>query len=155
MASSNGVSYFVSHIALCVSDLQRAVRFYTEGLGFELADGWDIGNSLAQLLETPPPVKVRAQMIVNGATKVELLGWEEPRAEGPPLLTRRQIGFTHLSVLVDDLPAVERRLVELGGTVIESSRTHQHAEGGGSVDILFVADPDGVRIELVQFTSGS
>ncbi|XVQ07660.1 VOC family protein [Spirillospora sp. CA-255316] len=155
MSSSTEVSYFVSHIALCVSDLERAVRFYTEGLGFELADGWDIGNSLAGLLETPPPVDVRAQMIVNGATKVELLGWRNPQAEGPPPTTRRNIGFTHLSVLVDDLRAAERRLVELGGTVIESSRTHQPAEGGGSVDILFVADPDGVRIELVHFTAAS
>ncbi|MFC5744391.1 VOC family protein [Actinomadura rugatobispora] len=155
MSSSASGFSAVSHIALCVSDLERAVRFYTEGLGFEVSDGWNIGDALAQLLETPPPVNVRSQMIVNGATKIELLGWRNPRAEGVPPANRRQIGFTHLSVLVDDLRTAETRLVELGGTVIESSRTHQPAEGNGSVDILFVADPDGVRIELVHFTSES
>ena len=38
---------------------------------------------------------------------------------------RRSVGatLTHLSFSVEDLPAVEARLVALGGTVIESTRT--------------------------------
>ncbi|MEU6745431.1 VOC family protein [Spirillospora sp. NPDC046719] len=65
--------------------------------------------------------------------------------------SRRQIGFTHLSVHVDDLPAVEKRLVALGATAIEHTRTHIPMRGG-AMDVLFLADPDGVRIELVQHT---
>ena len=52
---------------------------------------------------------------------------------------------------VDDLPAVVARLVALGARVLEDTRTHVDIPGGG-VDIVFLADPDGVRIELSQFT---
>ena len=142
----------VSHIGLCVSDLDRSLRFYTEGLGFEVAEGWDIGDSLAHLAEVAPPVDVRSQMIVNGPTKLELLGWRTPSAEGAALETRRQIGFTHLSLHVTDLAATETRLVGLGAVPIEATRSHIPMRNG-ALDVLFLADPDGIRIELVQETA--
>ena len=72
----------VTHIGLCVSDFDRSLRFYTEGLGFEVAEGWDIPSSLAHLAEVPPPVNVRSQMIVKNGWKLELLGWREPLGRG-------------------------------------------------------------------------
>ncbi len=148
-AAENGV-VSVSHVGLCVADLERSLRFYTEGLGFEAADGFDIGDDLAQLAEVPAPMECRAQFITHGSTTIELLGWRHPAAEGATSTSRRQLGFTHLSVNVDDLAAVEARLVELGARVLEDTRTHMDIPGG-RVDIVFLADPDGVRIELSQF----
>ena len=147
---ANGV-VSMSHVGLCVSDLDRSLRFYTEGLGFEVADGFDIGDSLAPLAEVPAPVECRAQFITHGSLTIELLGWRQPAAEGEASTSRRQVGFTHLSVNVDDLAAVEARLVGLGARALEDTRTHLDLEGA-RVDIVFLADPDGVRIELNQFT---
>jgi lactoylglutathione lyase len=59
------------------------------------------------------------------------------------------LGFTQLSIHVSDLPAVERRLIALGATAIESTRSHIPMPTG-SMDVRFLADPDGIRIELVQ-----
>ncbi|MEU9025835.1 VOC family protein [Actinomadura sp. NPDC048394] len=54
----------VSHIGLCVSDFDRSLRFYTEGLGFEIAEGWDIGDSLAQLATVPRrPDGIRIELV--------------------------------------------------------------------------------------------
>jgi lactoylglutathione lyase len=141
----------VSHVGLCVSDLERSLRFYTEGLGFEPADGFDIDDGLAHLAEVPAPVECRAQFITHGSTTIELLGWRRPGVEGEAPASRRHVGFTHLSVNVDDLAAVEARLVGLGARVLEDTRTHLDLPGA-RVDIVFLADPDGVRIELSQFT---
>ena len=44
---------------------------------------------------------------------------------------------------------MEARLVALGATPIEYTRTH-FPMPGGAMDILLLGDPDGVRIELVQ-----
>jgi lactoylglutathione lyase len=140
----------VSHIGLCVSDYDKSLRFYTEGLGFEVAEGWDISSDMAPLAEVPPPIAVRSQMLVKGPVKLELLGWRSPLAEGSALRSRREIGFTHLSLFVADLAAVEARLQALGGTVLEHTRLHIPAEGGGATDVVFLADPDGIRIELTQ-----
>ena len=147
---ANGV-VSMSHVGLCVSDLERSLRFYTEGLGFEVADGFDIGDGLAPLAEVPSPVECRAQFITHGSLTIELLGWRRPAAEGTPSTSRHQLGFTHLSVNVDDLAAVEARLVGLGARALEDTRTHLDLDGA-CVDIVFLADPDGVRIELNQFT---
>jgi lactoylglutathione lyase len=141
----------MSHVGLCVSDLERSLRFYTEGLGFEVADGFDIGDGLAPLAEVPPPVECRAQFITHGSLTIELLGWRQPGVEGTPPASRRELGFTHLSVNVDDLAAVEARLVGLGARALEDTRTHLDLDGA-CVDIVFLADPDGVRIELNQLT---
>ena len=148
-ASAGGTTLAVSHVGLCVSDLERSLRFYTEGLGFETAEGWDIRGPLARLAEVDGDMLCRSQMIVKGPAKLELLGWTSPPAEGDALTRRNQIGFTHLSVHVEDLPSVAERLVALGGTLLESTRLRIPMPDG-PMDVLFVADPDGVRVELIE-----
>jgi len=138
-----------SHSGLCVSDLAASLRFYIDGLGFEGAEGYDVGDEVADTLEVPRGVALRSQMIVKDGTKVELLGWTSPAVHGVPSATRNQLGLTHLSFTVEDMPAVEARLVALGATVIESTRTHIDM-GVATLDLLFLADPDGTRIELME-----
>jgi lactoylglutathione lyase len=140
----------VSHIGLCVSDLDRAMRIYCDGLGFEPAERYDIGDEVAATLEVERGVELVSQMIQRDGFKIELLGWASPAVEGTPSAKRNQLGITHLSFTVQDLPAVEARLVEHGCTVIESTRTSIPFPGG-STELLFLADPDGTRLELMAF----
>jgi len=139
----------VSHIGLCVSDLEASLRFYTEGLGFEMAEGFDVGDEVAHTLEVETGVVLRSQMIQKDGMKVELLGWTSPQPFGAPSTSRGQLGLTHLSFNVVDMPGVEARLVELGGTVVESTRTAMPFPGG-AMHLLFLADPDGTRVELME-----
>ena len=142
-------SISVSHAGLCVSDLKRSVRFYTEGLGYEVAEAYDVGDEVAATLEVPPGVVLRSQMIVKDGSKIELLGWRAPTPHGEPSSTRNQLGLTHLSFHVQDMAVIEAKLVELGASVLESTRTHIDM-GKVTIDLLFLADPDGTRIELME-----
>lgn len=146
-------SVHMSHVGLCVTDLAASLRFYTEGLGFEVAEGYDVGDEVADTLEVPKGVQLRSQMIVKDGTKIELLGWTSPAVEGTPSTRRNQVGLTHLTFTVEDLPAIEARLVGLGATVVESTRTHIDM-GVATLDLLFLADPDGTRIELMETKAG-
>ena len=141
------VSCRPSHVGLCVADLERSLRFYCEGLGFARAEGYDLDGAtldgLDRALEVPGPVRLRSQMITLADLKIELLHFTSPRAEGAPSEHRNQLGFTHCSFIVDDVDAVAARLVELGGTIQPSTRTVLET------DIVFVADPDGTRVELM------
>ncbi|MCD9623464.1 VOC family protein [Rhabdothermincola salaria] len=140
----------VSHIGLCVSDLDRSMRIYCDGLGFEPAERYDIGDEVADTLEVPHGVELVSQMIARDGFKIELLGWVSPPVEGTPSTQRNQLGITHLSVTVDEIAPVEARLVELGCTVLESTRTVIPFPGGRT-ELLFLADPDGTRVELMAF----
>ena len=123
------------------------MRFYCDGLGFTRAEGYDLDDQmldgLDRALEVRAPVRLRSQMITNGDLKVELLHFTEPVAAGTPSTTRARVGFTHLSFLVDDVDRVAARLATLGGTILDGTR----AELG--YEVVFLADPDGARIELM------
>jgi lactoylglutathione lyase len=143
----------MSHVGICVSDYERSLRFYTEGLGFELADGWPVGGrGFAALAEASTPMTCFTQIITRGATRLEIIGWTTPVPTGTPLTSRNHIGITHLSFYVDDIDAVAKHLVSLGATLLESTRLHID-QPTGTLDMVFLADPDGTRIELVQDTT--
>jgi predicted enzyme related to lactoylglutathione lyase len=139
----------VSHIGLCVSDFEASMRFYTEGLGFEVAEAFDVGDEVAHTLEVERGVVLKSQMIHKDGLKIEILGWSSPQPFGVPSSSRGQLGITHLSFNVVDIDAVEQRLIEFGGTVVESTRTKMPFPGG-AMHLLFLADPDGTRVELME-----
>jgi lactoylglutathione lyase len=139
-----------SHFGICVSDLERSLRFYCEALGFEQAESHEIGHEFAALMDLPG-VAVTSQFIRRGPTAIELLAFTDPAPFGDG--QRRavnQLGLTHLSFRVDDLAATAARILELGGAVVESSRTKIDL-GGTPLEFVYCTDPDGVRVELMDF----
>jgi catechol 2,3-dioxygenase-like lactoylglutathione lyase family enzyme len=136
------------HIGICVTDLERSLRFWCDGLGFETTMVPPVGNEWSDALEIGGDVAFTAHFIAKDGFQFELLYYDHPAPHGTPSAQRNQVGFTHLAVDVDDLDAVADRLVQLGGTAIGSSRT-KFTSAAGTVELMFVADPDGVRVELV------
>jgi catechol 2,3-dioxygenase-like lactoylglutathione lyase family enzyme len=142
------MAYRPSHVGLCVSDIERSLRFYCEGLGFEVSDGVDLDSDqvpgLDQALEVPTRTVLRSQMIVLDHVRIELLHYTQPAVEGTPSPRRNLRGLTHLSFWVDDLDASIQRLLDCGGTLVDGTRQSP------GVDLVFVADPDGTRVELME-----
>jgi glyoxylase I family protein len=139
--------YRPSHVGLCVRDLARSLRFFCDGLGFEQAERFELDSTAAEglerSLEVPGPARIVSQFVQNDTMKIELLHFVEPGVGGTPSAARNQLGLTHLSFYVDDLDAATRHLVDCGATVIEETRASP------GIDLLFLADPDGVRVELM------
>jgi catechol 2,3-dioxygenase-like lactoylglutathione lyase family enzyme len=138
-----------SHFGICVSDLDRSLRFYCEALGFEVAESHAIGSEFARLMDFTD-VAVTSQFIRKGTVAIELLAFAEPAPFGDG--QRRavnQLGLTHLSFRVSDVEGVVAKVVELGGTVVESSRTTIDF-GGTPLEFVYCTDPDGVRVELMD-----
>ena len=138
-----------SHLGICVSDLDRSLRFYCEALGFEKAESHAIGNEFAALMDLED-VAMTSQFIRKGTTAMELLAFSQPAPFGDR--ERRavnQLGLTHLSFRVDDLEAAAAKVVELGGAIVESSRTTLDF-GGTPLHFVYCTDPDGVRVELMD-----
>ena len=140
----------VSHFGLCVSDLQRSLRFYCDGLGFESTTTFEVGNEFAHTLEVDGDVAVTSHFIARDGVSIELLHYRSPGVHGAPSESRNQLGFTHLSCNVDDVEAVAAKLVDCGGTIVDSTRTTMKLPDGSVNDFVFIADPDGARVELMQ-----
>ncbi len=143
------MTHSFSHLGICVSDLERSVRFYCEGLGFEPVATHQVGAEFAALMEVPG-VDLESRMLSRDGVTIELLGFRSPATIGDT--ARRpmnQLGLTHLSIRVDEVDGLASTIEALGGTVVPTTRTT--FDGAGyRLDFLYCTDPDGVRIELME-----
>jgi len=140
----------LSHIGLCVSDLQRSLRFYCEGLGFEEKTPYRVGNEYRKLLELDGEISLETRFLFRNGFYIELLYFHSPGHVGPD--SRRpmnQLGFTHMNLWVSDVDAVIARIRDYGGLVHDHTRTRlTNAQGEVVTDVIYCNDPDGVRIEV-------
>lgn len=144
------MSTALSHVGVCVSDVERSTRFYCEALGFEVAEAFDVGDEFGRLMELDS-VQLRSQFLRREGLAIELLSFSVPEPGGSK--ERRpmtQFGLTHLCFRVDDVEAVAAAVVEHGGTVHENTRT---TLADGVLDFVYCSDPDGVRLELMKTPS--
>jgi catechol 2,3-dioxygenase-like lactoylglutathione lyase family enzyme len=141
------------HVNVNCSDLERSRRFYTEGLGLEIgartapevaqpgaAFGLDQARWDASILLGPRGYE-------GGA--IDLLEWHEPTPTGAAPARLLETGFQRLGLRVPDLDATIARVRELGGSVWSEPLVHA-LPAGGEIRIVFIGDPDGTAIELIE-----
>ncbi|TDD73878.1 VOC family protein [Actinomadura darangshiensis] len=122
------------HPAYRVTDLPASLGFYTT-LGYEIVGSVDIGGGATLTM-----LKFPAEEIVS-------LELAHRPADGPVLLGT---GFSHLPVQVDDLAATVAALSQAG----LSPGPVERPGGPDGPQVAWLTDPDGYRIELVQWPPG-
>jgi lactoylglutathione lyase len=152
MATVN-VSTETSHFGICVTDLERSMRFYCDGLGFEPFATYPIGGEYGKGLEVPGEIDLTAQFIRKGGMVIELLHFRSPGADGEPSNRRNRVGLTHIAFVAEDVNATVAHLVACGGTVLEHTRTVVDTPDGRN-ELVFLEDPDGVRVEIGNSHAG-
>jgi lactoylglutathione lyase len=122
----------LSHACFVVSDLQRSVVFYRDLLGLPLAFELGVRDGKAQ----------GVYLHVGERTFVELF-------QGSVAPALPNTSYKHICLEVDDILETVRTLrgrgVEVGEVSLGGDRSYQ----------AWLADPDGNRIELHQFTPDS
>lgn len=137
-----------SHVGLCVRDLAPARRFYVDGLGFrELSRLVTSGPETSRLVGLAS-VTLEAVYLERDAFRLELLHYRSPGAEhGAEPRALNRAGLTHLSLVVEDLDGTLAALRALGARPLEESQIENPGFGARAI---FVLDPDGTRVELVE-----
>lgn len=139
----------VSHIGVCVSDLERSMRFYCDVLGFVVSGTMPdvhVEGEPSDTLLGLQDVKLHAVYLERDGFRLELLHYASPRSPGSaPRRAMNDLGFTHLSVQVPDVEAALSQLAA-DGVAIDRDTVIQI---GGLTVAAFVRDPDGLGIELV------
>lgn len=138
----------LSHIGLCVSNLERSIAFYRDVLGFSVLSRLEVSGKDAERLVGLANLELSAVYLERDGTRLELLYYASPghvAGEMPNPLNR--LGLTHLSFRVSDLERALAAIPHAGGRVLDGSRIENprfrtHA--------AFVLDPDGLRIELLE-----
>lgn len=111
----------IHHVSILVSDMERAVSFYTEKLGLKE-------------VRRPSNFVTPVRWFELGEQQLHLIPSDAPDAVSP----------RHFALHVDD---VQQARVDLGGRGVEVQETVPIA----GADRFFIADPDGNNIEVIQW----
>jgi lactoylglutathione lyase len=138
------------HGGITVSDMDRALRFYQDGLGLEtefdrILDAPYLKAVLGLHFEEMRAVYLR----IPGGGFVELLeyrGVERLSAASRPC----DYGAGHLCLYVDDVEAMHARLVGLGFAARSPSVVEITSGPNAGARSCYMADPDGYAVELFQ-----
>jgi catechol 2,3-dioxygenase-like lactoylglutathione lyase family enzyme len=137
-----------THIGICVADLERSIHFYRDLLGFRRRSEFRVQGEPSDTLLRLKDVDLRAVYLERDGTRIELLSYAAPVASGsdePRAMNQR--GLTHLSLRVEDLAGMLNDLRRAGVKILDKTRIDIPAFAAGAV---FVCDPDGTLIELVE-----
>lgn len=138
-----------------VSDLEKSLRFYKEGIGFTELDGFEVQAGLATDagLTDGKPLAIRVLVLGKGesATKLKLMqvAGSAPRT-GDTEFIHSHTGFRYLTIFVADTDAALARLAKLGVKPIAKgpiSLPTSLAPAG--MFLTCVRDPDGNLVELI------
>jgi catechol 2,3-dioxygenase-like lactoylglutathione lyase family enzyme len=137
-----------------VSDLEKSVRFYTEGVGFREVTGFAVPASLATDagLTDSKPLTIRVLVLGDdpGATKLKLMqvAGTAPRT-GDTDFIHSHTGFRYLTIMVDDTDAALARLAKIGVKPIAKSPVALPDTLAPGMHLTCVRDPDGNVVELI------
>lgn len=138
----------MSHIGICVSDWKRSLRFYHDVLGFRFVHEITVKGEPAETLLRLRDLDLRALYLEREGVRIDLLHYTSPGHEPAPVpRPLNQLGLTHLSLRVEDLDATLAEMRQAGVDVHEETLI---GPAGAPARAVFVADPDGTLIELVQ-----
>ena len=137
----------LTHIGICVSDLERSLRFYRDLLGFRFEHELEVAGEPSDTLLRLRDVKLRASYLVRDGVRIELLHFASPPAPAPRTRPMHEHGLTHLSFRVADVDATLAALRAAGERVLEET-VIRFPEFQSAA--CMIVDPDGQLIELVQ-----
>jgi catechol 2,3-dioxygenase-like lactoylglutathione lyase family enzyme len=137
----------LTHVGICVSDLERSLRFYRDLLGFRQEHELEVAGEPSDTLLRLRGVALRAVYLVRDGVRIELLRFASPPPPPPHTRVMNEPGLTHLSFRVADLDATLAALRAAGERVLEETVIRIPAAGAAA---CMVVDPDGQVIELVQ-----
>ncbi len=141
----------IHHTAISTGNLDRALAFYRDLLGFRvLAEfGWPVGTAVADAITGLQQSSARAVMLHAGNAVIELFQYESPTPRpGDPQRPVADHGITHICLDVTDLDAEYARLTAAG------MRFHCPPQDiGMDLRTTYGRDPDGNVIELQEVLS--
>jgi catechol 2,3-dioxygenase-like lactoylglutathione lyase family enzyme len=139
------------HTGITVSNLERALDFWRDVLGFEYSHrAHQTGERVEQITGVIGSELKLAVLKTPGGHKIELLEYLAPddrkqRNDSRPC----DLGHVHVALVVDNLDSVLETIAASGWKAAGEPQTLTVGPNAGK-RVVYVRDPDGTTIELMQ-----
>ena len=144
----------VHHFALTVADADRSIAFYCGFFGMEVVSDREVDRDYVEVITGVEGAHLRLVHLSGYGVRLELIQYLNPRGaqrSGPLSDT----GAAHVCFITDDLES-DFAILQAGGVAVHSAAvvttTSGPNKGGRGV---YVRDPDGNAVEVVQLALGS
>ena len=137
----------IRHTGLVVADLEGALRFWRDLLGFKVEKQMDESGPHIDAMMGLKDVRVTTvKMAAPEGGMIELLHFQShpdsPAWLGQPYST----GFTHIAMTVGNMDMAFKKLTDAG--VVFAAPPHYSPDG--AVKVIYCKGPEGVLLELVE-----
>ncbi len=147
----------VDSISITVSDINRAVDFYTRVLTFEKIADREVAGTDYEHLFGVFGLRIRAVRLKLGDEHIELMQFLAPRGRPIPIDSHsNDRWFQHIAIVVSDMGSAYARLRSLGVEYASSGpqRLPDWNPNAGGIEAFYFRDPDGHNLEVLAFPAG-
>ena len=143
------------HTGITVSNLERSLAFWRDVLGFEFSHAAHQKGEFAEEITGVKGAELKLAVLKTpGSHKIELLEYLAPADRKRANLRPCDVGSVHVALLVEDLNVVLDRIALSGWTTAGQPQILTKGPNAGK-RVVYVRDPDGTMIELMQIPSGN
>lgn len=137
------------HTGFTVANIDRSLAFWRDVLGFELSHRAHHTGDLASEVTGVPGAEISIAVLKAPGHRIELLEYHAPPDRKRTDLRPCDIGSVHVALMVDDLDAVLSTIAASGWSAVGKPQVLKTGPNAGR-RIVYVRDPDGATIELMQ-----
>src|SRR2546429_206948 len=138
------------HTGITVSNLERALAFWRDVLGFELSHTAHQTGEMAKEITGVAGAAIKLAVLKTpGGHKIELLEYLGPPDRKHSDVDPCDVGHVHVALIVDNLDAILQKIAASGWQAAGKPQTLTSGPNAGK-RVMYVRDPDGTTIELMQ-----
>ena len=144
----------IDSVAMTVSDMDRAVEFYSHVLTFEKVSEHEVSGDAYEHLWGVFGVRVREVRMRLGEEQIELLQFLAPSGRPIPSDSRsNDRWFQHVAVIVSDMGAAYAHLLKFNVAHAASGpqRLPDWNPNAAGIEAFYFRDPDGHNLEILAF----
>lgn len=137
------------HTGFTVANIDRSLAFWRDVLGFEFSHRAHHTGDLASEVTGVPGAEISIAVLKAPGHRIELLEYHAPPDRKRTDLRPCDVGSVHVALMVDNLDAVLSTIAASGWSAVGKPQILKTGPNAGR-RIVYVRDPDGATIELMQ-----
>jgi catechol 2,3-dioxygenase-like lactoylglutathione lyase family enzyme len=147
----------VDAVGLTVSDMDRAVEFFSQALSFEKLSHIEVTGGEYERLQGVFGARMKIVRMKLGDEIIELTEYLAPKGRPiPPDSRSNDQWFQHIAIVVSDMDKAYQQLRahQVQHTSTGPQRIPDWNKAAAGIKAFYFKDPDGHNLELIYFPSG-
>jgi catechol 2,3-dioxygenase-like lactoylglutathione lyase family enzyme len=141
-----------NHTSFTVSNLDRALGLFRDGLGFEVTSKAPRDPRLTERITGVPGADLLIAFVRAPGHSIELIEYRAPAEKGRVDARPCDTGFAHIAFNVDDVDAALAAVKPHGVRALSDPVTIDQGPNKGR-RVVYTRDPDGITIEFIEARS--